>query len=441
MDTLSHLIHHLLAAYSLGASKEKIQEIFDNHAKDQRPIPPSIGPITRENFKSYLGKAEAYTSFLTLFQSEIDKHGPLDTVRRWVWSGDFLARTIGGAYHPVIHIGYGLEFGIPGIVAEGLAMCACTESFYSKIVPDQPDLNLSTLVPTQAQVYAENASSTVHGYVSHFVDQLSNQISSRLGISDKTISSTAAERAVADDPTRDLPDFLKENTLFTIFADIRKDPVFDNLFAIDDNQKFKTVFENDAAVERIKYYAKQWVLEENTKSVQHKLQELWSWVTVALGSTGMRKDHPGVLKLDFFLMHALTSTEFLHQYVSRVTLSESVALLHAHLSATILHYITAGRPDFYIEGFLAYKSPTHDEKSNNNWLNVFDKALSCMEPHVIKTVRSCAVAQTIYGPHQDTKSSPMWLQVAQMAVDKDGHWDFSGVGFDHSWDNDNDEQL
>jgi hypothetical protein len=430
------LIHHLLAAYSLGASKEKLQEIYDDHAKDQRPIPASIGTITRENFKSYLGKAEAYTSFLALFQSEIDKHGAVDTVRRWIWSGDFLARTVGGAYHPVIHIGYGLEFGIPGIVAEGLAMSACTESFYSKIVPDQPDLSSSALVPAQAQVYAENASSTVQSYVTQFVDQLSNQISSRLGISDKTTSSTPADRSAADDTTKNLPDYLKENSLFTIFSHIRNDPVFDNLFAVDDNMKFKTLLANVAAVERIKHYANQWVLEENTKSVQNKLQELWSWIAVALGSTGMRKDHPGVLKLDFFVMHALTSTEFLHQYVSRVTPSESVSLLHAHLSATMLHYITAGRPDLYVDGFLAYKSPTRDEKSNNNWLNVFDKALSCKEPHVIKTVRSCAVAQVVYGRHQDAKSNAAWLQVAEMAVDKDGHWDFSGVGFDYTWEKD-----
>jgi hypothetical protein len=424
-----------LAAYSLGASKEKLQEIFDDHAKDQRPLPPSIGTITRENFKSYLGKIDAYTSFLTLFQSEIDKHGAVDTVRRWIWSGDFLARTVGGAYHPVIHIGYGLEFGIPGIVAEGLAMCACTESHYAKIVPDHPELSLSTLIPIQARTYADNTSSTVQGYVSHFVDQLSHQIS-RFGVSDKTTSSDTADRSVTDDLIKDLPDFLKENPLFTIFAQIRKDPAFDNLFTIDDNQKFKTLLENNTAVEKIKHYANQWGVHENSNSVHIKLQELWTLATVALCSTGMRKDHPGVLKLDFFLMHALTSTEFLHQYVARVSPSEAASLLHAHLSATILHYITAGRPDFYVEGFLAYKSPSHDEKSNNNWLKVFDKALSCKEAHVIKTVRSCAVAQVMYGPHQDTKASSIWLQAAQMAVDKDGHWDFSGVGFDHSWEKD-----
>lgn len=98
------MIHHLLAAYSLGASKEKLQEIFDVHAKDQRPIPPSIGEITRENYKEYLGKQESYTSFLKFYQVEVEKYGTVDTVRRWVWSGDMLARTVGMYNESVLHI-------------------------------------------------------------------------------------------------------------------------------------------------------------------------------------------------------------------------------------------------------------------------------------------------------------------------------------------------
>lgn len=427
----SHLIHHLLAAYSLGASKEKIQEIFDAHASYQRPLPPSIGTFTRENYKEHLGKAEAYTSFLNLFQSEIEKYGLIDTVRRWVWSGDMLARIVDGVYHALIHIGYGLEFDIPGIAAEGLAMTACTDRGFADLVPELPELQTSTLVPTQAQAYAENASSTARGYVTQIVDQLSNQISTRLGISEKVVSPSATERNVIEQDS--VPIFLKENTLFPIFNEIRKDPVFDNLIKSTDIPRTKVLLDNKTAVAHVKEYADKWVLTENTKDIQAKFKDLYTVIGIALGSSGLRKEHPDVLKLDFFLMHALTSAEFLHQYITKVAPSEAVSLLRAHLSATLVHFISAGRPDFNVDGLLAYKSPNQVETSNNNWFNVFDKSLSCEEPHVIKVVRACAVAQIIYGPHEDTHLNAVWLQVAQMSIDKDGVWDFSGVGFNDSW--------
>lgn len=68
---------------------------------------------------NHLGEANAYTSYLRFFEKEIEQHGIINTVRRFVWSGDMLSRTLGGALHPIIHIGYGVEFSLPGQTAEG----------------------------------------------------------------------------------------------------------------------------------------------------------------------------------------------------------------------------------------------------------------------------------------------------------------------------------
>jgi hypothetical protein len=437
------LIHHLLAAYSLGASKEKIQEIFDIHAKDQRPLPPSVGEITRENYKDHLGEADAYTSYLKFYQFEIEKYGTVDTARRWIWCDDMLARTVAGVLHPLIHIGYGLEFDIPGIVAEGLAMAAVTESHYLELVPKLPDLNKSALVPTQAQAYAENATSTARGYMSTVVDTLPHQISARLGISEETTSAPATDHSTedaVDDTNKDVPSFLKDNSLFLIFNQIRKDSVFDNLFKASDNEYYKILLGNQTTLDRLKYYVNKWSLEENTEDIQAKLKEVHTLAAVALGSTGIRKDYPGVLKLDFFIMHALNSSAFLHHYISKITPSESASLLKAQLAIFMVYYITAGRPEFNIDGLLDYKSPTHDENSNNNWLVVIDKALACEESHILKVVRSCAVASVIYGPHEEAQLNAIWLKVAQMAIDKDGHWNFAGSGFDFNWTSDNEPE-
>jgi len=42
-------------------------------------------------------------------------------------------RLFSGVVHPFIHIGYGLEYDIPTLIAEGLAMCACTNDYQGKI--------------------------------------------------------------------------------------------------------------------------------------------------------------------------------------------------------------------------------------------------------------------------------------------------------------------
>lgn len=55
----NHFVHHVLSAYSLGASVELLREIFnDNYATYQRPMPPSKVKITRENWTEHLGKIE-----------------------------------------------------------------------------------------------------------------------------------------------------------------------------------------------------------------------------------------------------------------------------------------------------------------------------------------------------------------------------------------------
>ncbi|KAI8066297.1 uncharacterized protein B0P05DRAFT_573955 [Gilbertella persicaria] len=429
----NHLIHHLLAAYSFGATKERIQEIFDFHAKDQRPLPPSIGEITRDNYKQHLGDAAAYTSFLNFFKLEIDRFGMLETVRRFVWSNDFLARTVGGLYHPLIHIGYGLEFDIPGIVAEGLSMAALTEPYFTPVIPHQPELNRSNLLPSQAQSLAENAHTVARGYVSQAFDQITSQLATRLGIADEKTTSTAHQDRSVDVDDNHGPDYMKNNSLFAIFNHIQKDPVFDNLVKSTDDNKFKIILANEKAVERVKHYVKQWGLNENTKNIQAKFKELYSVAAILTGAAGVRKDYPGVLRLSFFLVHVLTSTEFVHQFISRVAPSEAVALLQAHLAETIIYYVAEGRPEFYLEGLIDYKPSVHTDSSQNQWLPVLDKALERKEAHVIKAVRSCAVAQVMYGPHGDPNLDLIWLRVAQMAVDVDGNWDFDGVGFDDTW--------
>ncbi|OBZ85247.1 Oxidoreductase AflY [Choanephora cucurbitarum] len=430
----NHLNHHLLAAYSFGASTERLQKIFDINASYQRPMPPSIGEITRENYKQYLGNADAYTSFLSFFKSEIDHFGITETVRRFVWSNDFLARTVGGLYHPLIHIGYGLEFNLPGMAAEGLAMAAMTEDHFLPLIPLQPELNKASIIPSQAQTLAENATSSARGYAAKALDQLTNQLATRLGIADRTATQHYEDSADRSIPaTIDTPDYLKHHSLFAIFNHIREDPALQGLFKSTDEVRFKLVLKNEKAVERIRHYVAQWGLTENTIVIQKKMKELYSFVAILAGSTALHPNHPGKLRPSFFLVHALTSVEFLHQFVTRIAPSEAVSLIQAHLAITIVYFLTEGSPKFNLEGLLNYKSPIQSEKFENRWFPVMDASLDQEESHVIKAVRACVVGQIIYGPHDDSRLDDIWFKTAELVVDANGKWDFDGVGFEDTW--------
>lgn len=420
----------------MGASKERLQEIFDHHASYQRPIPVSIGPITRESFKEHLSNPDAYTSFLELFNIEIKKNGMVDTVRRWVWSGDLLARTVGGALHPLIHIGYGLEFEIPGIVAEGLAMMACTESFYLPIVGMQPELNTSAVFPVSAQSAAENATSSARGYITQLATQLTSQLSMLDGSNkpkdDKT-RSAASEQAEPSVDTSGVP-FLKDNPLIAAAVGIKNDKTFDGLVSFDTKDKSQVVMKSQAAADKIKSYVGQWEIEESTKGVQKAFRQLHAFALVAYAAAAFKTNTPGSeFKLDFFLMHALTSSEFVHQYISKVSPSEAASLMRSHLSVCIVYYITSGRPGLNVDALLGYNSPNRNNSSSNHWLDVFNRALKAEEVHVIKAVRSCAVGQILYGPSEGEELNSMWLKAAEMTLDKDGSFIHSGLGFEETW--------
>jgi len=54
----NHCVHHLLAAYSLGASPQLLEAIYKKFEEYLRPRLPSKVKITKENWTEHLGKME-----------------------------------------------------------------------------------------------------------------------------------------------------------------------------------------------------------------------------------------------------------------------------------------------------------------------------------------------------------------------------------------------
>ncbi|KAL4894512.1 hypothetical protein BDV59DRAFT_200854 [Aspergillus ambiguus] len=130
----NHIVHQVLSIYALGGTPEQIQVAYDREKKYQRPAFPAnetvIESLHKEAaFEKCLEKEENYPNFLAFFQRQIDKRGVEDVLNQYLFSGTTIAeqmfiRLFEGLLHPLIHLGFGIEFNQPAIIAEALAQTA-----------------------------------------------------------------------------------------------------------------------------------------------------------------------------------------------------------------------------------------------------------------------------------------------------------------------------
>ena len=110
---------------------------YETHVVYQRPSFASPGPVNKANWKDHLGKEEYYQAYLAFYSDEVLASSTQAVLENYIMSRDanivagkdgekpmMLARFLGGFLHPLIHCGYGCEFGLPGLVAEGVHITA-----------------------------------------------------------------------------------------------------------------------------------------------------------------------------------------------------------------------------------------------------------------------------------------------------------------------------
>lgn len=125
----------MLAIYSMGANEKLLHEGYEHDRSYQRPIGKSPTPISHDNFGDHLGDPEYYQAYLEFFSNQLVTEGVDKTLKRYLYSKDanfngrpeadgsqqpeMFSRFMSGLVHSLIHVGHGLEFGLPGIIAEG----------------------------------------------------------------------------------------------------------------------------------------------------------------------------------------------------------------------------------------------------------------------------------------------------------------------------------
>ncbi|KAI9647188.1 hypothetical protein NHQ30_003571 [Ciborinia camelliae] len=142
----NHVVHNLLTLYGLGAPMSVIERQYRLNASYQRPIvlTKNQAPVDMsipDNFNNHLGKPKQYHDFLVFWQQEIESKGWKEVLKEHVFAGDakadgMLGRLFAGFYHPLIHLGFGIEFHQPAIIAEALAQASVHENWLSKYLLD-----------------------------------------------------------------------------------------------------------------------------------------------------------------------------------------------------------------------------------------------------------------------------------------------------------------
>ncbi len=136
----NHIAHSVLSVLALGGGPTDLQRAYDDGVDivKQRLLPPLDLAVVEQmgdpaQFRARIGQLPQYTNFLAFFKNQMKSKGWRDVVAEYLFSGTPLAETMlahlyEGAYHPLIHLGLGVEFELPSIVAEGLAQAAAHDS-------------------------------------------------------------------------------------------------------------------------------------------------------------------------------------------------------------------------------------------------------------------------------------------------------------------------
>ncbi|KAL1297678.1 hypothetical protein AAFC00_006230 [Neodothiora populina] len=129
----NHAPHILGSAFLLGASVERMHDIYEKESEELEPWVDAPSEISKHDWQDYLGKREYQRAWVDFFEDQLVQFG-------YDWKqllfhflfhrkNPLINNVIAGLGHPLIHLGYALELNSPTLAIEALALVA---SFYNK---------------------------------------------------------------------------------------------------------------------------------------------------------------------------------------------------------------------------------------------------------------------------------------------------------------------
>lgn len=413
----NHRVHHLLAAYALGATPQELQLAHDTMESTQRPRFPIDESRINEmydtkGFKSMLGDERDYHNYLAFFWQKFEKDGWKPVVAEYLFSGtevaddlftrlftgmdnEFMTLQVHGTlkrllltfekgiWHNLILVGYGIEFEQPGILAEGLAgACIHSNAFRGYLFE------------------CESLAKTPHAQCKSLVELL---------------------REVRNDPLLCDKDHWKGG----------------NSFAYDDD----IVGNAPAGMAKL---ASQWRVEK-PDDLTYRTAELIN-VNAFIAGAAQRPDK--AVKIDFIFVHHINASIFFSSFLQQdwIGTTAKIRLLEWYARLNLLFYAASLGPELLADEIVDY----NPVKPGSTWDSIIQRALSLPDDgHLPKLIRALAHGERVCRPLEEDdkrKEIPMlpmkgrmWLQVANMAIDSaEAELDIikrwvRGAGSDEAW--------
>ncbi|KAI8969608.1 hypothetical protein BD414DRAFT_502853 [Trametes punicea] len=446
----NHLSHHLLAAYDFGAPSSLLQKIYDRESKElwnlyamnnkDGNIQALEEEVSVENWTTFLGDGKYYPSYLDFFTREVEQYGGGEALERYVFApaanGNetyMLLRFVGGALHPLIQMGYAIEFGSDAMVAQALAQTAVH-------MPFRPELFDLSNAPPPPRALSYHST----------------------------------------DPTHRQPS--KGHSLLSILRQAYDSEIMRPVMPYDPNALLSARFRaacTDGRPEEIRRLSTLWQIDttRGQAELDEKVEELLWTATLLLVGSGRRGRKP---RLDFFLMHILNASLFVPSLLAAIPKMESKVTLLRSLAPVLLIYLTVrGRPIIDAELAMSYTdTPSPPDKhlpqsdasaighpkdaaDFNPWPSIVAAVLHAPDAHTLKAVRALHYAAQHYGrtppghligafdvEGRETHDGiakvdgSLFTRAAGVVMDtlgwvthgqKEGSWDRSALGWDDAW--------
>ncbi|CAA3032869.1 Hypothetical predicted protein [Olea europaea subsp. europaea] len=232
-------------------------------------------------------------------------------------------RTVSGAIHPLIQIGHGVEFGLDALVAEGLAQ-ACVHS-----------AQVEGLFPLGWPNHLSQSNSAFASAFSHFKSMKSPVAAFTSSKDSFTATISRLDPARPRHPRLGLSGF-------TVLGHMLKDPrlAAGQAMQKDDFPRLGSAIKNRGDLMRA--WCEEWVIDPDGgwTEVCEKLEEIFWIATVLVGASSRPGYKP---RMDFFMMHALTSAIFLPGMLEVLSPNSRISLLHSHFRVMVAYWVSRGR--------------------------------------------------------------------------------------------------
>ncbi|KAH7886636.1 hypothetical protein F5I97DRAFT_1829234 [Phlebopus sp. FC_14] len=392
----NHSAHHLLALYALGAPSPTLSAAYqDTHLDHMRIafVAPERVVITDDNFTEYLGNDQYYNAYLDYFHRVVlepgatipsllekylfSEHYNIRTPMEGTQQPEMLNRFLEILVHPIIHVGYGAEFGLLGMIAEGLA--------WTSVHPAGATTLISRLLFTPK----------------------------------RTTPITELEK---QEPEW-LPKPGSRLRALNILSLMLRDPRFGS--KVLDKHEYAAMLESHGEV--INRYGEMWDCDvKNQEDLEKYLEEL-IWAGTLMYGVGSWDGDEAEYRADFFTAHIVTSALFLPSLCAHISHRSQTLLLRAHFLTSITWWLVRGRPGFPLQKFTSYPlPPLPNSRSSkytttlpgaqpipsacalpsptspyaihpNPWYTILADAIVHPNEHLCKVQRALAHFNTLYG--------------------------------------------